>query len=278
MRVQIKDKVIISDPCYTRGTWCMTEQDNMLEGEYNCYVEQSDEKDWGIRIKSIEIVHSDYERPQEWIFKNDNVGVDSGQAGIFCDSIYPEEDTGEYGDLNSFYGKCCELTSQNGEEVDNYHRLIRDIKQTKRLKESGKDHGVINYDMCVWNRDYHKEYADACESLETYLACEKKQYEKSLLIRRKENDNEKWEEYTKTLIKQYEWYVATQYHHKLYKLYNDYLTTNTLPEEPKLIQFGIIDNKGIVSRSGFGDESYNCYVNFNDEGKCIGVKVIFIQD
>lgn len=268
MRIQIKNKVIISDPCYTRGTWCMTEQDNMLEGEYNCYVEESDKKDWGVRIKSIEIVHEKYKRPKQWKFKNSSVGVDSGQAGIFCDSVYPEEDTGEYGDLNSFYGKCCELTMQNYEEVRNYRTLLRDIEQTKSLKEFGKDHN-----MCIWSRDYHKEYVDALESLEAYLAYEKKRCDETPY-----KNNETWENYIEHFTEEFYRVNESKWHHKLYSLYNDYLTTNTLPKEPKLIQFGIIESKGIVSKSGFGDGQYDCYANFNSEGKCIGVKVIFIDN
>ena len=110
--IQIKNKVIISDPCYSRRSKFMTEQDNMLEGDYNYYVEELTDEN---RIKSIEIVHSKYKRPKKWKYKNNLVGVDSGQAGIFCDSIYPEGDTGEV-DTDSFYGKCCDLTMQNYEE------------------------------------------------------------------------------------------------------------------------------------------------------------------
>ena len=42
-------------------------------------------------------------------------GVDSGQAGIFDDSKYPDtdEERGEYGDNDRFYGKCCNKTMNN---------------------------------------------------------------------------------------------------------------------------------------------------------------------
>lgn len=268
MKIQIENKVIISDPCYTRNNEYMSEQDNMLEGEYKCYIEESDELGWGIRVKSIEIVHSDYERPTEWQFKNDNIGVDSGQCGIFCDSIYPQGETGEYGDMDTFYGKCCELTSQNGEEVENYCALVRDIKITKSLKEDEFAHNRV-----VWNRDYHKEYVDALESLETYLSFEKKRCD-SLPTRK--NEKYIWENYIEDFTDDFYRLTKSQWHHKLYKLYNDYLTTNQLPEEPKLIQFGIIDDKGIVAHSGFGDGIYECFANFNKEEKCIGIKVRFI--
>ena len=156
--IQIKNKVIISDPCYNRNTWCMTDQDNMLEGNYNYFVDDINDEDWGNRIKSIEIIHENYERPKQWNYKNDLVGVDSGQAGIFCDTIYPkEEDTGKYNDLNSFYGKCCDAT---------------------------------------------------------------------------------------------------------------------LSKE----QFGIIENSGIVSSSGYGDGQYTCFIQNNEQNKCIGVRIVFINE
>lgn len=39
-----------------------------------------------------------------------NIGVDSGQVCFADDSQYPVGDIGDYGDLNSFYGRVCRLT------------------------------------------------------------------------------------------------------------------------------------------------------------------------
>lgn len=154
--IQIKNKVIISDPCYELGTWCMSSQDNMLKGEYDYNVVMQNEGDWGDRVASIEIWHKDYSQPKQWKFKNSNIGVDSGQAGIFAEEIYPTtESTGEYDDEKSFYGQCCNVTLSDK-------------------------------------------------------------------------------------------------------------------------QYGIIDNQGIVSSSGLGDGKYNCYTNFNKDGKCIAIKIKFL--
>jgi len=39
------------------------------------------------------------------------VGVDSGQAGVFDLAVYPQDgSTGEHDDENSFYGQCCKVT------------------------------------------------------------------------------------------------------------------------------------------------------------------------
>ena len=170
--IQIKNKVIISDPCYVRGGTFMTEQDNMLEGNYNYYVEEYDGKDWGMRIKSIEIVHESYKRPKRWKFKDNSVGVDSGQAGIFCDSIYPEKETGEYGDLNTFYGKCCELTSQNYEDVQIYYKLISEIEDSEKNKDN-----KVYFNNLEWSYQYYKEIVESLVSLETYITKRKEEYE-----------------------------------------------------------------------------------------------------
>lgn len=55
--------------------------------------------------------HTDYAEPasmssSDWEL-NDVIGVDSGQAGVFCSTI---EFAGRYGDLETFYGQCCAKT------------------------------------------------------------------------------------------------------------------------------------------------------------------------
>jgi len=74
----------------------------------------------GFRVKSLIA-----RRPKTYIefgfqLLLDNIGVDSGQCGIFDADNYPGgNSTGEYDDKNSFYGKVCELTSnEHGEEAD----------------------------------------------------------------------------------------------------------------------------------------------------------------
>lgn len=263
--MKIQNKVIISDPCYNRSTWCMTEQDNMLEGDYNYYVEELDDDTWGLRIKSIEIVHANYKRPSKWKFKNSLVGVDSGQAGIFCDSIYPLEKTGEYSDENSFYGKCCKLTSQNEDEVSIWYELQRDIKDMEI--------GVKSFKDLVRNYKYYKENVESLSSLENYLKYTKERFNKYYEI---SPPRQSWEEYEKESILNYSWHVERKWYHNRYEIYKKYLETGIMPTAPKLIRYGIIDDKGIVSSSGYGDGQYNCYVNFNKKGKCIGVKIKFI--
>jgi len=256
--IKIKDKVIISDPCYKRGTWCMSEQCNMLDGNYNYYVEEIN-TDWGDKVKSIEIVHENYKRPKKWKYKNSLIGVDTGQAGIFCEEIFPklEEERGNYGDINTFYGKCCNLTMQNYKEI----QIVLDLKES--IKRNDFERSLI----------YYKNNQKSLESLEEYLKYHKEQFERfsKLNIFKKS-----FEEEEENLVKNYDEIKNTTYYIERLKIYEEYQKTGIIPETPKLIQYGIIDGRGIVSSSGFGDGIYCCYANFNKKGKCIGIKIKFI--
>lgn len=86
--IKLNSKVMVSDPCYGLNTWCQGIVNNVLPGEYKCYVEYSDEGMFGVRVSAIEVVHQDYERPMEFVPEDFEVGVDSGQAGIFDYDYY----------------------------------------------------------------------------------------------------------------------------------------------------------------------------------------------
>lgn len=42
--------------------------------------------------------------------------------------------------------------------------------------------------------------------------------------------------------------------------------------------YGIIDNMGCVSESGYGDGGYNVYVGCNENGEYVAVKIVFIEE
>lgn len=114
MNIKLSDTIVIADPCYSRElTHCAAFNYKIKPGNYAVSVEYSDEGAWGIRVKSLAIYHESVKVSRHGfkLNKSVDIGVDSGQAGFFCDSIYPEgEDTGDYSDKNSFYGQCCEAT------------------------------------------------------------------------------------------------------------------------------------------------------------------------
>lgn len=86
--IRLGNKVMVSDPCYGLGTWCQGVLKDVLPGNYNCKVEYSDEGMWGIRVAAIEVRHQDYDNFIPMDMENFDVGVDSGQAGIFDYDYY----------------------------------------------------------------------------------------------------------------------------------------------------------------------------------------------
>jgi len=83
-------------------------------GIYAAFIAKKDEKEFGARVAAVMAIHTDHldSIKETWEPYGCSVGVDSGQCGIFDDTIYPVdvESNGEYGDENTFYGECCKLT------------------------------------------------------------------------------------------------------------------------------------------------------------------------
>lgn len=98
-------KLRVSDPCYDKGTWCSGTLD-VPNGEWDAYLELSDEGSWGTRVASIQIIKDNSHTNSTWELTKIDVGVDSGQAGFFDESFYPEDG----GDNAFFYDKVCNLT------------------------------------------------------------------------------------------------------------------------------------------------------------------------
>ncbi|MCY8549383.1 DUF4241 domain-containing protein [Bacillus haynesii] len=116
------DSVIVSDPCYEMGVWCQAKIDNVKTGEWLSLVKQSDEGSWGIRNAELIIFHTDKMSQEnlEWSKEEANIGVDSGQAGIYDIDVYRNNDC--IGDIQNefcfdiekdgekFYALNCDLT------------------------------------------------------------------------------------------------------------------------------------------------------------------------
>jgi hypothetical protein len=83
------NKIRVSDPGYDKDIWCnfTTKAKN---GEWKCYASHLDLDGWGHRIGSIIAEHN---KPGK-IYKivTHTIGVDSGQAGIFDDKYYKDND------------------------------------------------------------------------------------------------------------------------------------------------------------------------------------------
>ena len=106
--------VRVSDPCYGTKVWCAGTIDNVKEGLYNIEVKISDEGKWGKRVKSLTVVHADYK--DSLVFNKSapfEVGVDSGQAGIYDESYYKKYHTADNCN-DEWYHDICDLTCPVG--------------------------------------------------------------------------------------------------------------------------------------------------------------------
>lgn len=112
--IRLNSKVMVSDPCYGLNTWCQGIVENALPGTYDCFVEYSDEGDWGTRVSAIEVRHTHYDDAVRDFYPEDfEVGVDSGQAGIFDYEYYEKyhSDSKEWPHVNDdWYDKVCNIT------------------------------------------------------------------------------------------------------------------------------------------------------------------------
>jgi hypothetical protein len=91
-QITLSENVMVSDPCYSLGTWCQTKLSNVLPGKYNVDVQKCDEgTGWGVRVSSITVVHEDYVDDGDWE-QHSECGVDSGQCGIFCMTSYRNDE------------------------------------------------------------------------------------------------------------------------------------------------------------------------------------------
>jgi hypothetical protein len=128
-KITLGKKVVVSDPCYEIPTWCQAVIDNVEPGEYECDVEKTDEGEWGNRCAVLRVIKLDSShKDEDWEFYPADIGVDSGQCGVFDfdtyrrDSIVPEmedveNETGENWNYigwkeegEKWYGKICEYT------------------------------------------------------------------------------------------------------------------------------------------------------------------------
>lgn len=114
-------ELVLSDPCYGMEVWCMKKVDSVKNGIWKFYGIQSDEGIFGIRVSAFYAVHIDAEDISVDLEYIDDLGVDSGQFGVFdadfyrndsqfADDFVPENDFAKGEDGGKFYGACCDLT------------------------------------------------------------------------------------------------------------------------------------------------------------------------
>ena len=116
----VSDRMAVSDPCYDTDVWCRGELEGVLPGIWEASVVKRDEGDWGMRTAKLIAVHEDYADSDVELMALApfEVGVDSGQAGLFDahhyrdDAVVAEPDTAVNGNDPGalWYMRCCHLT------------------------------------------------------------------------------------------------------------------------------------------------------------------------
>jgi hypothetical protein len=103
-------KMRVTDPCYDKGTWCSSTVP-VKPGRWIATLETSDQHSWGVRVARLIAHHESIKPHVSTLVPHITIGVDSGQAGFFDDAAYPDDEPGEYGELDTFYGRACAATS-----------------------------------------------------------------------------------------------------------------------------------------------------------------------
>lgn len=116
-------EVMVSDPCYKIGTWCQGVIENVVPGTYHCNIEYYDDHYWGTRVSAIEVINESYNCNEiDYLEVKFEVGVDSGQAGIFDYAYYEEHhkrtNNGDNLD-DKWYCVVCGLTYVNNKLTGN---------------------------------------------------------------------------------------------------------------------------------------------------------------
>lgn len=79
----------ITDPCYDRDTWCAGTVENALPGIWSAKITKVDHEDnWGNRCRTLLAYHPSFKQNQKFTKLPIDVGVDSGQAGIFDEQFF----------------------------------------------------------------------------------------------------------------------------------------------------------------------------------------------
>jgi len=116
-------KVYVSDPCYEVGTWCQLHLEKVRTGTWQMDMEHDDHE----VVSALVCRHIDCRYPLFGELAGE-IGVDSGQAGVFDSQYYKsnkvaqgieltsedspivDEDSDEYEDGGAWYNLCCDKT------------------------------------------------------------------------------------------------------------------------------------------------------------------------
>ena len=119
---EVRNGIILSDPCYKKDTWCALEipKDRVKQGVWEASVCYKDK-----RCSKLMAFHENFVprniKSADWKPQNDELGVDSGQLGIYDSEFYNDcsvakhykfidEEHKNLGDNGLWYGMNCDIT------------------------------------------------------------------------------------------------------------------------------------------------------------------------
>ncbi len=249
-KITLSDKVRVTDPCYGVDTWCAGTLENVLPGEFNCsYIHE--DKEWFTgklidRVTSMEVRHESYPDidPTEYVPGID-VGVDSGQAGIFDYPMYKEV-CADAGTERNFYQKVCNAT------------VVEKMIENKNYVPFNKSEYFKKEYQSLEKRDFYEDIYPELQNLKKEVSLmEGEDTEEVFQLKR---TIELYESY-KSSIREYEYSNSSKR-----EIMSSVNTGDT------------IDNKGFVTASGDGDGSYALFVGRNEDGKIVSMKIDYYPD
>lgn len=178
----VSGTLTISDPCYAaEGVRGRGELADVRLGSWDAHVVYKDCGDWGTRAAVLiakntaeEIAHDD----KRWSLTAIEVGVDSGQAGIFDKQHYKDnavaegQPQAEYIKDNPWYAMCCAMTSEGRQagvipfgvvSSSGYGDGVYDcytIKEAGIIVAVKLDFGVLDKDEELYDDDEEDEDED----------------------------------------------------------------------------------------------------------------------
>lgn len=113
----VSSKIVASDPCYELDIWCASVIDGVLNGNYNAYIETSNEGEWGKRVAKLRIIHEEYDGkviPTEY---DTSCAVDGGTF-CFADHDYYAKHHENNLDEEWYDENVCDMCDEDGWMVD----------------------------------------------------------------------------------------------------------------------------------------------------------------
>jgi hypothetical protein len=101
----------VSDPCYEKYTWCAGTIEKVKNGNWEAYVKYNKNRVSEL-IAIYDDISKDVLKKSNWLEEDVEIGVDSGQCGIFDLKFYPDTEDEE------FYEECCNLTNNMAGVLD----------------------------------------------------------------------------------------------------------------------------------------------------------------